>query len=450
MACQYLVFYGIAIEHSISKRTESSRSLSDTSPNVTFQTEVISRVDGNLADLPRTSSCPFSSRHPSHYQGRSSMMLAICMLVVALLSQAVVGSPPPITEVNPRWKQPRVYKSKPAPRPIHIPADLNLDKLELKDLVEMRPRVMTSEDGKMYKEYFANHPDVKAINLNDDSEPTKVAEAFASLKHDGTPGSKVRLTTSIKDYLREAPFKNESKRDLVLKTVTGIRSEKLRRMRIDRYNEKKGQETIGKMKRKWHDNIAEKTGMSYSTMTKLERKKSPHMNLPLSFHLGGHHLSAVEVEQATRHLAHLYKSQASLTNELSLYLQSKQFPPDQYKLAMAMRANTILELERQKKGRRKQMRQDASEETLQPTTDIFSQNPPSGISRDTAGKALATLSSFDAAKNSSPNKEPQSQSMQVEPFSNMKHQAEARISSPTSYDYDDLDDATFWNVMMNS
>jgi hypothetical protein len=219
------------------------------------------------------------------------------------------------------------------------PITLDLGTLPLKELIAARPsgpNVYKSGDAKRFKEAFAKHPDVQKINLYD-TNVFKTAHALTALKGPVCDkGWQCSLTTSIKNYINEAPFEKEEDRKELLDVMKGIRTAKSNNVRQQRYLQ-----NTSKDKLKQDRQVRESRMPGGSSYAARRQRQAEHsmINKPLSVHLGDEAgtLTATQVEGRARHLSQYYTSEQVLTSELRKYLLGKKTPPAEYAAAMARR-----------------------------------------------------------------------------------------------------------------
>jgi hypothetical protein len=224
-----------------------------------------------------------------------------------------------------------------------LPDNLDMKTLPLEDLVDMKPKFHASAlDKDLYKHYFASHPQMQNVNLHE-SHPSEVAQALAALSNASKQGQpwKTKLTASIKDYLQDAPFHDETRRAVIQSSLSGLQYQSY--SGSNRYKqrvEKKTKGEINEQRRKTEVEFKKQHGYAYGKRAKQLLRKNPFLNLPLSLHIGDDvtHLQAVE---STKDLEDFYTSKKALTHKLKDYLRMRNFSDADYTVAMGLRTKHI-------------------------------------------------------------------------------------------------------------
>jgi hypothetical protein len=224
-----------------------------------------------------------------------------------------------------------------------IPEDLDLDTLPLKDLVKIKPAVRDLKaDKQMYRKYFANHHQVRKINLLD-KDHNKVTDELMQLSGDGKQESawKRRLATSIKDLLDDSPFQSDTHRKAIRESLAGLRLQAYENSRYQDRVSKTGRQGLNKQRKLAQNEFRKQNdGFYYGQKARVLKKVDPLQNLPLSYHIGqdANHLEAVE--QANK-LKDFYSSNYALTNQLKMYLKGKKVSDEDYKAAVGLRSRFV-------------------------------------------------------------------------------------------------------------
>jgi hypothetical protein len=219
--------------------------------------------------------------------------------------------------------------------------DQDLSKTSFYDLVNLRPtRVQTKIDQDLHKHYFANHPEVKRINLSD-PDMGKVTAQLVGLSGNGNQGKtwKSRLAACVKDHLEAAPIEKAHK-EILLNSVSGQRRKLVTTDARKRWRDKIGEEEIRRRKLAFEDKFKKEHGYRYVHKRRKLEEKDPFLNIPIRYHIGDS-LTALQAEKAVRGLASFYSTPRILTKRLEEYLEERKVPHGDFLTAMAIRANTV-------------------------------------------------------------------------------------------------------------
>jgi hypothetical protein len=227
-----------------------------------------------------------------------------------------------------------------------IPQNLDLKTLSLPDLVSMKPRFKDMKaDKQLYRLYFANHPDVRKINLHDTAHD-KVTQGLLQLSRVGIQDKmwKNKMTASIKDYLKDAPFQSEDHRKLIQNSIAGLKNKMYDPKKQQRQVQNLGREEIKRRRKLAESDFKQRTGYYYGQRSKVLQQKNPHLNQPLSTYIGeeANHLEAAE---HTMMLGHFY----SLTKKLEEYLKERKVPAKDLEAAIGLRSKLVKSISRSKK-----------------------------------------------------------------------------------------------------
>jgi hypothetical protein len=277
---------------------------------------------------------------------------AVFTVVILLLSQlhvalqAPVGSSAPISIAQGSKKRPRRQSVRPK-----LPLDLDVSKVNLRQLVDMRPAAVDTPDGRRYRQYFMDHPRVKAINLHD-TKTAKTAHELHELSKGGGGddakddvffgSSNKKLTASIHNLVEDTAFDDGARYKDLKEAIQVTRHRSLKQDSVKRYTAKLTREQQMARDRAAKYKYKEKHGHFHEATVRMARTENPLINLPLILHLDpygkrGNGLTAKQAEEEARGLSRFYSSENILTRELGRYLDVKKATPEERVVVLGLR-----------------------------------------------------------------------------------------------------------------
>jgi hypothetical protein len=277
--------------------------------------------------------------------------LILKLMILLIITMQLVRCTPPQAASSSKGG-----KSKLAPKKkirVPLPTQLDLNSISLEDLVSMRPsEEKHTPSSKQYRHYFANHADVKKIDLHDNDIPQIVRE-IVDLSGDGKQLRpwKSRMAASIRNYLEDVPYLSEGKRKVLQDAIVGQRHKLSRQNIVKKHAEKVGHTQVKEQKRRAAEKFGVKNGgLRYGDKTQLHRMINPILDQPLSLHVGDERLDGYEAEKRAREMGHLYSGPNALSNELHKYLIKNNVPAQDIAIIDAIRARSVERASRYKRN----------------------------------------------------------------------------------------------------